>query len=303
MFKFVTKFVAKFLCVFFCSWLMVACTPTVTTWQNEANTLDFNTTPDIVILTISGHCGPPCRAPRDNWDYLSQRGTVQKLTQTFTEAGYTVQNSNYAAHPSNVFTSPYHSQIQRGYLSLLKDFAEIEKHWMNSPKPPRIILLGHSHGSVWLHYFVQTHPQSKFALQIDIDSICTAWRSDFSKAVAEFHYNDLASPLNACDSVKIADKDVYLKDIVWPNVEYNLEIQSKRLPSINTNRDGVLINYLYETTPNVRPDGTLTGIETFVATNEDHSTSTNPQSSSIRWITAQIKGFIKDWQAEDNAIK
>ena len=51
----------------------------------------------------------------------------------------------------------------------------------------------------------------------------------------------------------------------------NLEVQSKRLPAGGSDAPGFYINYLFDLTPNQRPDGDKAGIQTFVSLKEDHS--------------------------------
>lgn len=281
---------------------LVACTPLYVVHPARTPALNLQgPPPDVVIFSMSGRCGPPCLAPRDNWDYLGSRGTLDRLADVFTAAGYRVQVSGYASNAAATFSSEYIGGPQRGYEALRSDFARVAQTWMKAARPPRLVLLGHSQGSVWLHHLARVNPYVPVALQVDLDGICVAWKSDFGEGIRELGsvYGDEPSPLQACDAFTVAGRTVGAKDIVWPNVALDLEVQSKRLPARPGVSGGWPVNYLFEVTPNVRLDGTRTGIERFISSREDHSAISFPNSDALAWVAGKAAAIAQQWQAED----
>ena len=257
--------------------------------------------PDIVIFSMAGRCAPPCLAPRDNWDYLGSRGTLDRLADVFTAAGFSVQVAGYASNAAAGFSSEYIGGPQRGYEALRGDFERVRNTWMGSARLPRLVLLGHSQGSVWMHHLARVNPYVPVALQVDLDGICLAWKSDFGDGIRalEGTYGDEPSPLHACDAFTVAGRTVGAKDIVWPNVARNLEVQSKRVPARPSASGGWPVNYLFELTPNVRLDGTRTGIERFISSREDHSAISFPNSDALAWVTGKAAAVAAEWRLED----
>lgn len=285
---------------------VVGCTPLYEVRPARTPALNLNgPPPDVVIFAMSGRCAPPCLAPRDNWDYLGSRGTLDRLADVFTAAGYRVQVSGYASNAAASFSSEYIGGPQRGYEALRADFEQVKNTWMRSARPPRLVLLGHSQGSVWLHYLARVNPRVPIALQVDLDGICVAWRSDFGQGIRALGqtYGDEPSPLNACDAFTVAGRTVAAKDIVWPNVARALEVQSKRLPARPGVSGGWPVNYLFEVTPNVRLDGTRTGTERFISSREDHSAISYPNSDALAWVTGKAAGIAGEWKQEDARLE
>ncbi|CAM3159544.1 hypothetical protein DESA109040_00410 [Deinococcus saxicola] len=285
-----------------CALALMGCTPLYVVHPARTPALNLNgPPPDIVIFSMSGRCAPPCLAPRDNWDYLGSRGTLDRLADVFTAAGYRAQVSGYASNAAATFSSEYIGGPQRGYEALRADFARVARTWMRSARPPRLVLLGHSQGSVWLHHLSRVNPGVPVALQVDLDGICLAWKSDFGAGIRALGdaYGAEPSPLHACDAFWVAGRTVGVKDIVWPNVARGLEVQSKRLPARPTVSGGWPVNYLFEVTSNVRLDGTRSGIERFVSSREDHSAISYPNSDALAWVAGKAAAIAGEWKAED----
>lgn len=281
---------------------LAGCTPLYVVHPARTPALNLQgPAPDVVVFSMSGRCGPPCLAPRDNWDYLESRGTLDRVANVFTAAGYRVQVAGYASNPAARFSSSYVSGPQRGYEALRLDFAAVAATWMKAARPPRLVLLGHSQGSVWLHHLTRVNPHVPVALQVDLDGLCVAWKSDFGAGIRALAstYGDEPSPLQACDAFTVAGHTVGVKDIVWPSVALNLEVQSKRLPARPTVSGGFPVNYLFEVTPNIRLDGTRAGIERFVSSREDHSAISYPNSDALTWVTGKAAAIAGGWRAED----
>ena len=271
---------------------LLACSPRLSPQATRTAPLDLTgPAPDVVILSVSGRCAPSCAAPRDNWDYLGSRGTLDALADVFTSRGLSVQARGYASHPAHTFTPPALNVPQRGYAALQDDLNAL-KPWLGAPRPPRLVLLGHSQGAVWLHHLTRVNPSVPIDVQIDLDGICLGWRGDFASLLRARPADP--SPLEACDVIRVAGRSLNIKDVVWPNVKLNLEVQSKRLPA-RTQTLGLPVNYLFELTPNTRLDGTRTGLERFVSTREDHSAVSYPRSEAMGWVTGRLLALTRDW--------
>lgn len=292
-----------------CLLFLAACAP-ITVKPGRSAALNLaGPPPNVVILSVSGRCGPPCSAPRDNWDYLSSRGTLDAVADAVAAAGLSVQVAGYASNAAVQFDSFQVQAPQRGFGALLADFERLKNGWLKEPNPPRIVLLGHSQGVVWLHYLTRIYPEVGFALQIDLDGICTAWRADHTVGIRGLPVppDGLPSAMSACDTLSVpgvpllARGSLLSKDVVWPNVAVNLEVQSKRLPA-RTNGSGLLINYLFDLSRNARLDGSASGLQTYVSAREDHSAVSYPGSDAMNWVLAQIRPIAQDWKARQSAI-
>jgi hypothetical protein len=284
--------------------LLVGCAP-VTVRPAQAPALDLGgPAPDVVILSVSGRCGPPCQPPRDNWDYLTSRGTVDLIADAIAGVGYRVQVAGYASNAAAVFTSRQARRDQRGYAALTADFARMRAAWLRGPRPPRLVLLGHSQGTAWLHHLARVNPDVPFALQIDLDGICAAWRSDHGAALRAQPPGTGGPPsaLTACDPVRVPGRTVRNKDVVWPNVARDLEVLSKRLPARVSESGGLLLNYLFDPTRNVRPGGGTRGIEVFVSGREDHSAVSYPNSDALAWAAGRTVRIVQDWKRADAGL-
>ncbi|MDV6374055.1 hypothetical protein [Deinococcus arenicola] len=297
---------APFLVLLLSVLALVGCTPLRVIHPARTPALNLNgPPPDVVILGMSGRCSPPCLAPRDNYDYLGTRGTLDRLADVFTAAGYRVQVSGYASNPAATFASRYVGGPQQGYEALRRDVARLSQGWMRSVRPPRLVLVGHSQGSVWLHHLTRVNPYMPVALQLDLDGLCVAWKSDFAAGIRALGdiYGSEPSPLDACNAYRVAGRTVAAKDIVWPNVAHELEVQSKRLPARPTVSGGYLVNYLFDTTPNIRLDGSRTGLERFISSREDHSAISFPTSDALAWVTGRAAEIAAGWREEDAQLK
>ncbi|RJF71342.1 hypothetical protein D3875_06880 [Deinococcus cavernae] len=259
--------------------------------------------PDVVVLAMSGRCTQPCRAPRDNYDYLTSRGTLDAVADAIEQAGFTVQVAGYADNAAAAFQPLKVVQPQRGYQALANDFAVMKSRWLSSARPPRVVLLGHSHGSTWLHHLVRNHRDVAFALQIDLDSNCASWILDHGPGLREVSAKlpDEFPAIGACDLLSVGDppRRVRGKDIVWPNVAFNLEVQSKRLPARTSDSGGFWLNYTFEIAPNTRPDGSGAAIDRFISTREDHSAIAYPNSDAMQWVLARTRDLARIWKGEE----
>lgn len=258
--------------------------------------------PDVVLLGIGGHCAAPCRAPRDNHDTLSGRGVLDALADTLAAQGYSVQVAGYAANVPESFKSPFLKEPQRGYLGLVNDVRRIQAVWPRAQGGPRLVVVGHSHGSVWSHLLTRTTPEIRYDVQIDLDGVCTFWAGDYQaetmRRSAEVEALNVLSPLRACETVDTPAGPRLSKDIVWPNVDRNLEVQSKHYPARAGAAGGQPLSYLFDRVTNIRLDGTRTGIQRLVSRSDDHSAVTNPRSEGMQWVTGRLAALAQEWRVQ-----
>ena len=283
--------------------VLTGCTPLQ---QNPARNATLNLegpAPDVVVIAMSGRCTQPCRAPRDNYDYLTSRGTLDAVADVISEAGFTVQVAGYADNAAETFQPLKVAQSQRGYKALVNDFATMRRQWLSSARPPRVVLLGHSHGSTWLHQLVRNNQDVAFSLQIDLDSNCASWVLDHGAGLREVRA-DLPGQfpaIGACNGISVGNppRRAIGKDIVWPNVAQNFEVQSKRLPARTSASGGFWLNYTFEIAPNTRVDGSSMGIDRFISAREDHSAIAYPNSDAMKWVLRRTRDLARVWKTQD----
>ncbi|WP_019008455.1 hypothetical protein [Deinococcus aquatilis] len=285
-----------------CTALLSACAPL--SWRpGKSPALDLNAAPpDVVLLSVSGRCGPPCAAPRDDWDSLTPRGTVDAVADALAATGLSVQVGGYASNANETFFSKQVLAFQPGFGALVRDLDRMKSTWLAGPNPPRLVLLGHSQGVIWTHYLTRIYPDVPFSLLIDLDGSCTFWGADRATDRPLIPLNYPApgqpKPAQACDNLSTPAGTLRGKDVVWPNVERNLEVQSKRLPARTSPAGGLPVNYLFDLTRNARPDGSRTGIETFISVREDHSAVSHPNSDALRWVSEHAAQLALSWKLQ-----
>ena len=288
-----------------CTLHLASCAPVVrSVTPARAAPLDLSgPAPDVVVLGIGGHCAAPCRAPRDNHDTLSGRGVLDALADTLAAQGYRVQVAGYAANIPETFKSPFLKEPQRGYLGMVDDVRRIQAAWPRAQGGPRLVVVGHSQGAAWSHLLTSTTPEIRYAVQIDLDGQCTFWAEDFQaealRRSAQFGALNVLSPLSACETLSTPAGPYLSKDIVWPNVERNLEVQSKHYPARPGAAGGLPLSYLFDRVTNIRLDGTRTGIQRLVSRSDDHSAVTDPRSESIQWVTERLAALAQEWRVQD----
>lgn len=269
-------------------------------------------TPDVVIIGFAGRCASitlqPCNPPFDNWSYLQDRGTQQAVIDAFNSLGYTTEYFNASA-----YLYRHYSRVSKredlGYLEAEAYLNRVVKDWVaDYANPTRIVLLAHSHGTVWASLLAWNHPDVKFDYFISLDGICFWWPEDNLKKnrIIESYYDPLGLrrpwPLNpeegetACASKELDGKDV--NDVFPENVYYGLEAISKDVIGLN-------VNYLQDHDPNIRADGSKRRIWTIKSRTEDHSEVTNPAGPAMHWVADAIKALKvpKDGEAVPRLIQ
>lgn len=286
--------------------LLAGCVPTASPNLRPAGS------PDVVVLGFAGRCasipliGDGCNPPFDNYGYLddevfprsaSERQTAQVVLQAFRELGQTVEYFDVSAFIEG-HRSGISRQLENGYLEAEGYLKRVVELWVKDyVNPTRIVLLAHSHGTVWASLLAWNHPEVRFDYFIYLDGICSFWDSDHMRnnRLVQTYFDPRGLrrpfPLNPgegetpCDVLSVpglrAKQD--LNDVVPNNVQIGLEVVSKDPPSLPSP------NWLYDDDPNYRPDGSQSNLFRFKSPREDHSGVTAKNSEAMRWVVAQLK--------------
>jgi hypothetical protein len=271
--------------------------------------------PDVLLLVVSGRCPPGCRAPDDNVDYLTPRGTVQAVLDTLTAQGLSAESYAVAGHLGrHTVRSTAQRQIgvgrtvaleQDGFLQLEDRLNVAYASWIRGrSNPTRIVLLAHSHGVVWTHALTRAQPEVPIAAMIDLDGVCDFWELDNRRFVqahlARVGHNPWTFNLaDSCGSVRVGNVRYDLKDVVYPNVQADLEVQSVHLFGGGGPRGSggnAVANAPYDGLQNIRTDGTRQGIQTYRSANETHSAVSFPDSGALIWVRARLAELSADWK-------
>jgi hypothetical protein len=271
--------------------------------------------PDVLLLAISGRCPiwmgcQPSGDNGENIDYLTPRGTVQTVADALSAQGLSVQS--YGASASLTLHRPRRTDYiqvgagktiaatQEGFLQVEERLNTAYSTWIRGrSNPTRIVVMAHSHGVVWSHALARAHPEVPIAAMIDLDGVCDMWESDNRRSIQAYvkalGHNPWTFDLaDSCGSVRVGHIRYDLKDVVYPNVAANLEVQSQRLLS---RPDGSFrANIPFDGLKNVRPDGSRGGLQTFLAVGESHSTVSKPQSTALTWIKSQLGLLGAEWK-------
>ncbi|RTR28993.1 hypothetical protein [Deinococcus radiophilus] len=282
------------------SCMVVAVRPTST------GTLDFSgPAPDVVILGMSGHCAPPCVSPTDNYDNLGHNGTLDLLADAVSTAGYSVQVSGYTSSVRESFGSPRVSPEQRGWPALRRDYVRIRREWADDP--PRLVLVGHSHGVPWLHQLVRQFPDQPVAALLDIDGVCGLWNLDHRAALMELSAELRGQPdiAQACQPLPPDERPggvrVGPKDLVPWNVERGLEVQSFKGALVPEPAGDYPINVFWDQHANLRPDGSRRGLTTGTSVLEGHSHLADSGSRGMRWLAGELRRLAQEWRGQESS--
>ena len=251
--------------------------------------------PDVVVIAFAGHCGLVCRT-RNTWSYLDDPGeatgevaVLDAILRAFRRQSLTAEgislSSFVEAHYSGISDrfEPGYNEAQ-GYLDFVKH------SWIDGvANPTRVVLLGHSHGTVWATLLAMNNLDVTFDYLVSIDAICWQWWGRHARFVADvFSGQDRPIPFpldqgDPCESLAIPGQNRFqdINDVVPANVIFGLEVRTPvRLFSLAP-------NVLRDDDPNMRINGTelnIWSIETFAAHN-DVGRHYNPATA---WVEAMI---------------
>lgn len=259
--------------------------------------------PDVVILGMSGHCAPPCVSPADNYDLLAHSGTLDLLADAVAAAGLNVQVAGYTSNAQESYSSARVSPPQRGWPALRRDYARLREKWKDDP--PRVVLVGHSHGVPWLHQLVRQFPEQPVAALLDIDGVCELWNLDHRAALLELPpalrgQPDIAQACQPLPGAPWAGRSrLGPKDLVPWHVERGLEVHSVQGGYVPDPAGNYPINVFWDRTPNVRPDGSRQGLTVGYSVLEGHSHLADSESRGVRWLAQELGRLAQGWRAHD----
>lgn len=265
--------------------------------------------PDVLLLAVSGRCPPGCQAPTDNIDYLTPRGTVQAVASVFEARGLSVQVYAAASHlglhtPTTISQTQAGAgntvaATQQGFVQLEDRLTQAEQNWVRGrSNPTRIVLLAHSHGVVWSHVLARAHPEVQIAAMIDLDGVCDFWETDHRQDIRTYIRTLGRNPwsfdlADSCGSVRVGHIRYDVKDVVFPNVVSDLEVQSARL--LGRPDGSFMANFPFDSLQNVRLDGSREGVQTFRSESDTHSAVSYPRSRAMAWVLSRLTELSADW--------
>lgn len=265
-------------------------TPVISPVQPPQTKLRPVGSPDVVLFGISGKCFtddskkiypfnsclnliPALSTPnvslqnsRNNFNYLGTRGTLQKVSQTIANENLLVNYYGFAAsYPDRENSSSGTLETQYGFLTMMNTLTEINNKWIKGfDNPTKIVIVAHSHGTVWSHLLTKYRPDIEFFAQIDLDGVCMYWGSD---NVGDFRtygnpWSIETSGICGAQTVSQGGTPDDIQNLVYPNVKFNFEIQANAYS---------LISYaVYDKYDNKRVNGLTDGVKTFYSSSEDH---------------------------------
>ena len=253
--------------------------------------------PDFAVLSVSGHnfgmgdCD--WRDPEGrqiNCEYLLGRGTINALAAPITARGYTA--SAFAFGDSFYSWDVGDEPIVNGFLNMLEVMEAVRTLWIaDYDNPTRVIMVAHSHGTVWAHIALFLNPRLPIDILIDLDGESLSWESDnwnlefagdewseVIRAYTEEHGVDWGFEIwHASNAYEVPGlllpQDI--EDITPDNVALNLEVAA----------NGLVIQ---DGEPNHRPDGSDDGIVR-VFFDESHGAVTYPDSGALTWVAEAIE--------------
>lgn len=257
--------------------------------------------PDVVIFAVSGHCSPTSCVAGYNPEYLvSERATHRPLTDLFAAQGISVQVGAYSDTFYNLADPATGEVVDYGFRQLLADLEAVRDDWIaDFDNPTRVIVLAHSHGTVWAHtalllleWWGDPIPVD---ILIDLDGTSVGWEDDLvtgfvgdTWALVIRAYDaetgmvwpfDIANPGNGW-TVPGVSGDQGTEDIVPDSVIANLEVFNDDFGPIDTLlRDG---------DPNHRRDGSQRDIFR-VSSVQGHTDLTYPGTDAMNWVAESVR--------------
>lgn len=264
--------------------------------------------PDVFVLAVSGKCffddyGKPCfnilpsetlkpKNTRNNYDYLSTKGTTFAVANRISKLGYVVGYKGFAASlfdRENSGTGELKTHL--GFTSLVANADEIfQKYIKGFSNPSKIVLLAHSHGVVWSHLLTKFRPSIPVEAQIDLDGVCAYWstdnKGDFSdtRNTTDIDYSDFCALQDPTDGGKPND----LQNLVFPNVKWNFEAQASNDFILNK-------TIVHDGFNNHRINGAF-GADAYIFSLQfpvNHSKVTDPSSEAMDWILKSMDIIFK----------
>ncbi len=256
-------------------------------------------TPDLVIIAISGHCGLVCNT-RDTWSYLDKASestggvaVLDGIERAYAELGF----ENIETFSASSFVTAHYSEIsdelEPGYLQVQGYLDEVKRELIDGyVNPARVVLVGHSHGTVWASLLAMNNLDVTFDAFISLDAICWMWWAKHKQFVYDTFVDGpwpLPFPLDQgdpCGTLQIPGQRhrANINDVVSANVIYGLEVRTSfRLLSFDP-------NVLADDDVNVRINGTDTNLWGVVA-RESHTNLGRYYNQSITWVESMVRAL------------
>jgi hypothetical protein len=239
--------------------------------------------PAVLLIAFSGRCGSSrCTPPAENEDSLA-RDTVPALLEAWSAAGLSVEAWTYRGH---VDDDPVRG---RGYASADADLRAALAAWSSAGVAPRLVLLGHSHGTQFAHLLAFEHPEVAFAASILLDSMCLGWDGDHAArlvarmAPGEGAWSARGPYAVGCDVLAVPGVGrLDLGDVVPWNVARSLELTS----------GGQILGLVRDARDNVRLDGSATGIEGVAFRHLAHRSIDEPGEGALEFAASWLMGVL-----------
>lgn len=254
--------------------------------------------PDVAIIAFSGHCGLWC-ATQDTWAYLdqptSQTGGVAVLDVI--RAAYLSQGLSVQVFSASSFVTSHRSaisgKIEAGYLQAQAYLDHVKRDWIDGVEnPTRVVIVAHSHGTVWASLLTMNNLDVTFDTMVSIDAICWQWWAKHKGYIRETFVDGpwpIPFPLDQgdpCGTLTIPGQDrrFDINDVISANVIYGIEVRTApRILSFDP-------NLIADDQPNVRINGTGDNLWGIQAT-EGHSGVARHYNRSIAWVASLIEGL------------
>jgi hypothetical protein len=249
--------------------------------------------PDVVLITVSGHVGiatdTNCTSA-DNRSYLSDAGQAgEAVALTLSNLGFGGLIWHYADIFDGVDADDdgiVDDVEAQGFLQFISLLQDVYDNWIEGfDNPTFIIIVAHGHGAVWAHMATSILSHVPIELLITLDGICGLWECEHQTVVADWlaangdpYPWDISRPCGLWPvSGQVDSFDT--SDVVFSNVRYHLEVQSNDVE-------------LRDEVDNYRLDGTRTSVNTFFSADEDHHDVSLAGSDALTWVDQRIRTIV-----------
>ncbi len=255
--------------------------------------------PDLVIIAFSGHCGLICDT-RSTWSYLSNASestggvaVLDAIARAYARLGLAKVEVFSASSFATSHYSSISGKIEPGYLQAQAYLDEVKRDWIDGvADPTRVVLVGHSHGTVWASLLAMNNLDVTFDSFVSLDAVCWMWWNKHKQYIKETFVDGpwtIPFPLDQGDpcgtlSVPGQKERRNINDVVPANVIYGLEVRTTfRLFSLDP-------NVLTDDNVNVRINGTYANVWGITAT-ESHSDLGKHYNRSVSWVVAMLESL------------
>jgi len=254
--------------------------------------------PDFVIFSFSGHCFlSDCGGAR-NPEYLEAHGTQTEIVRVVESHGADAIVLSYADEfynrgPGGDWLTPsMDGDVEDyGFLQAMLEMPAIRDQWIaDFDNPTRVIVLAHSHGTVWAHAALFLLPDLPVDILIDLDGVSTGWESDTATFGVGDDWGAIIEAYNAATNIEwsfefwhaannwavpdLPSQDI--EDIAPDSAWLNIEVQARN--TLTLPNDDAL---------NHRLDGFTESIWS-VQSVEDHTGVDDPDSDAMIWVAQQM---------------